>query len=83
MLVDPGSWGNLVGGNFLRQAAAHAVNMGERVAQQRRNSTMTVGGVGAGTQQCLWDGQLPTALRRSDGAYSKGTFIAPVIEGSS
>ena len=44
---------------------------------------MTGGGVGAGTQQCLWNGQLPTALRRADGTYSKGTFTAPVIEGSS
>ena len=54
LLVDPGSWGNLVGGDFLRQAAAHAVRTGERVAQEKRNSPMTVGGVGAGTQQCLW-----------------------------
>ena len=28
LLVDPGSWGNLVGGDFLRQAAAHAVQSG-------------------------------------------------------
>ena len=44
---------------------------------------MTVGGVGAGTQQCLWDSQIPTALRRADGTYSRGTFTAPVIEDSS
>ena len=83
MLVDPGCWGNLVGGDFLRQAAAHAVQSGEHVAQRKRSSPMTVGGVGAGTHQCLWNGQLPTALRRAEGTYSKGTYTAPVIENSS
>ena len=34
-------------------------------------------------QQCVWDGQIPTALRRADGTYSLGTFTAPVIENSS
>ena len=80
LLVDPGSWGNLVGGDSLRQAAAHAVQPGEQVAQRKRSSPMRVGGVGAGPKQCLWNGQLPTALRRADGTNSKSTFTAPVIE---
>ena len=83
LLVDPGSWGNLVGGDFLRQVAAHAIREGQPVAQKKRDQPLTVGGVGAGTQQCLWNGQLPTALRRADGTYSLSTFTAPVIENSS
>ena len=75
LLVDPGSWGNLVGGEFIRQAAAHAVNEGQPIKQKKRDRPMTVGGVGAGTQQCVWDGQIPTALRRADGTYSMGCSL--------
>ena len=60
----------------------HAIREGQPVAQRRRDRPLTVGGVGAGTQECLWNGQLPTALKRADGTYSRGTFTAPVIEGS-
>ena len=62
LLVDPGSWGNLVGGDWLRLAAGHAVREEQRPSQSKRPSVFAVGGIGVGTQSCSWGTCLPIAL---------------------
>jgi hypothetical protein len=83
LLVDPGSWGNLQGSEWLVRAAKCAVHHNLKPEQKKRDKPLVVGGVGHGTQRCTWECTLPAALRRADGTYTEATYSAPTIEGSS
>ncbi len=82
LLIDPGSWGNLAGENWVKRAAQLALRSGKKPVQEKRPSALTVKGVGNGTQSCSHNVTLPVALERSDGKCSSGTFTTPTINGS-
>ena len=79
LLVDPGSYGNLVGAHWLQEAGLAA---GQTPALTRRDMPLQVGGVGKGAQVCQDDCRLPIALTRSDGSVTTGSFTSPVVQHS-
>ena len=79
LLVDPGSYGNLVGEQWLANAAA---GIGQAPETMRRANPLQVGGVGAGAQTCHVDCRLPMQLQRSDGSQASSSFASPVVHGS-
>lgn len=83
LLVDPGSYGNLVGSGWVEEARQALQGLGADVSTRPRSTPLRVGGVGRGAQTCNSDAMLPIALPRADGGVQAGTFTAPIIEGSS
>ena len=79
LLVDPGSYGNLVGEQWAHEAVRTANQAGLRPRIQDKASPLEVGGVGKGTQKCFKELLIPTALRSSDGSVNGGTYTAPMI----
>ena len=79
LLVDPGSYGNLVGEQWLKQATART---SKPAVLQHRAQPLQVGGVGHGAQTCGQDCKLPIAMRRDDGSIATGSFTSPVVRGS-
>lgn len=79
LLVDPGSYGNLVGEQWAHEAVRTASQAGLRPRIQEKESPLEVGGVGKGTQKCFKEVLIPTALRSSDGSVNGGTYTAPMI----
>ena len=82
LLVDPGSYGNLVGSEWLEQAKTYLHRAGKEILRFGRNSPLHVGGVGKGSQTCINDCMFPLALERSDGTMHEGTFTSPIVEQS-
>ena len=83
LLVDPGSYGNLVGSGWVEEARQAIQRLGADVSTRPRSAPLRVGGVGRGAQTCNNDVMLPIAIPRVDGGVQAGTFSAPIIEGSS
>ncbi|OLP83040.1 hypothetical protein AK812_SmicGene36245, partial [Symbiodinium microadriaticum] len=79
LLVDPGSYGNLVGEQWLKQATART---SKPAVLHHRAQPLQVGGVGHGAQTCGQDCKLPIAMRRDDGSIATGSFTSPVVRGS-
>ena len=79
LLVDPGSYGNLVGEQWAHEAVRTANQAGLRPRIQDKASPLEVGGVGKGTQKCFKELLIPTALRSADGAVNGGSYTAPMI----
>ena len=79
LLVDPGSYGNLVGEQWAHEAVRIANQAGLRPRIQEKASPLEVGGVGKGTQKCFKELLIPTALRSSDGVVNGGSYTAPMI----
>eukprot|EP00435_Cladocopium_sp_Y103_P057491 s245_g19.t2 len=82
LLVDPGSYGNLVGSEWLREAQTTLQDKGIDSEVRPRETPLRVGGVGKGSQECTQNATIPLAMTRSDGSIKGGTFTAPVIESS-
>ena len=82
LLVDPGSFGNLVGDQWITAAAREASIAGYQTNHRGMPSPLEVGGVGSGTQQCRQQVILPAALRSADGSMTQATYTAPVIPSS-
>ena len=82
LLVDPGSFGNLVGDAWAQAARAEMNRSGFQASQKTRSSPLEVGGVGSGTQTCHNEITMQTAVRAADGAMASGTYTAPVIPNS-
>ena len=82
LLVDPGSHGNLVGSEWLKQAIPFLHRAGKEILRFARNSPLHVGGVGKGSQTCINGCVFPLALERSDGTTHEGTFTSPFVEES-
>ena len=76
LLVDPGSYGNLVGAQWLEEALPKVAKPPTMTA---RGSPLQVGGVGKGAQTCVEDCCLPISLTRTDGSVTSGTFTSPVV----
>ena len=79
LLVDPGSYGNLVGELWLRESSAHIARAPQIVP---RASPLQVGGVGKGAQVCQNDCKLPIAISRLDGSAATGSFTSPIVQQS-
>ncbi|CAE7203568.1 RE1 [Symbiodinium sp. CCMP2592] len=79
LLVDPGSYGNLVGEQWLTEAA---MSMQRNPTMKSRASPLQVGGVGKGAQLCREDCTLPIDLTRQDGSVTAGSFTSPVVSQS-
>ena len=79
LLIDPGSYGNLVGEEWLVNAS---VRMQREPGYAERQQPLSVGGVGRGSQVCSRDCQLPIAITRTDGSVALGTYNAPVVSSS-
>ena len=79
LLIDPGSYGNLVGEHWLSEAAAQ---MNKVPTMLKRPRPLQVGGVGSGAQVCSSDCSLPIALLRQDGSPATGSFNSPVVQAS-
>ncbi len=82
LLVDPGSYGNLVGDAWTQAARAEMSRAGFQASHKIRSSPLEVGGVGSGTQTCHNEITMQTAVRATDGAMTSGTYTAPVIPNS-
>ena len=82
ILIDPGSVGNLGGGDWAREVATVALRHNRKPEQLRRDRPLNVSGVGNGSQECTHNCVLPIAMRRLDGTHSRGTFQIPVVNGS-
>lgn len=81
LLVDPGSYGNLVGEHWIQDATRVAGENGYQTSKAAR-APLEVGGVGKGTQRCTQEITVPAALRSSDGSMTKASFSAPMIPSS-
>ncbi len=81
LLVDPGSYGNLVGEHWIQDATRVAGENGYQTSKTSR-VPLEVGGVGKGTQRCTQEITVPAALRSSDGSITKASFSAPMIPSS-
>ena len=79
LLIDPGSYGNLVGEEWLSEASSQLAKQPQLL---QRAVPLQVGGVGRGAQTCRNDCQLPIAMCRSDGSVATGSFTSPVVAGS-
>ncbi|CAE7581720.1 RE1 [Symbiodinium sp. CCMP2592] len=77
LLVDPGSYGNLVGELWLQSATAQT---GKASEIQERSQPLQVGGVGKGAQMCINECRMPIALLREDGSAATGSFSSPVVQ---
>ena len=82
LLIDPGSWGNLAGDQWVKRAAALAIKSGKKPTQERRSQPLNLRGVGHGTQACSHDVRIPIALERTDGSSTPGTFTTPTVNNS-
>ncbi len=81
LLVDPGSYGNLVGEHWIQDAMRVADENGYQTSKAAR-TPLEVGGVGKGTQRCTQEITVPAALRNADGCMTKASFSAPMIPSS-
>ena len=79
LLIDPGSYGNLVGEEWLADAVTR---MGRDPMLESRAQPLQVGGVGRGAQMCSRNCRLPIAITRDDGSTASGTFSSPVVSSS-
>ena len=82
LLVDPGSYGNLVGDQWLATAVKEAQRSGFKASHKGMTSPLEVGGVGSGTQQCRQQVTIPAAISAADGTMTQASYTAPVIPSS-
>ena len=82
LLIDPGSYGNLVGDAWVEDLQSTLLGHDHSVQLINREKPMHVGGVGKGCQTCTQDAVFPLALQRSDGTMNCGDFTAPMVRQS-
>ena len=82
LLVDPGSYGNLVGDKWLEEMYPTLYKYGKEIARCKRDAPMHVGGVGKGSQHCVANCMFPLALQRTDGSMHLGDFTSPIVSNS-
>ena len=82
VIVDVGSWWNLLGKHLARQAAERAIRHGFPPQQRKLEQPLQIQGVGDGTQLCEWQASLTIASPDETGAASLHTFEAPVVGGT-
>ena len=84
LLVDPGSWGNLAGSDWMKEASRAAVEagLGQQIKQTKRPKQLKVTGVGKGHEAATHDVHVPITLNSHDDRAVSGSFEAAVIENS-
>jgi hypothetical protein len=80
-IVDPGAWTNLVGAKLARALTERAIANGHRPKQEKMN-TLSIQGVGNGSQACNWKLVSPIAVPHSDGHAHLHSIEAPIVEGT-
>ena len=82
LLVDPGSYGNIAGGNWVKRTATLAIQGGAsaKPVQTKRKTPLNVSGVGTGSQVCNYDVTLPIALRNDRGETLSATFSSATLD---
>ena len=79
LLVDVGSYGNLAGQGWVRDAAKIGRSHNKRPTMQARAKTLHVSGVGEGAQECTHDCTVPIAMTTIDGRTIAGTYTTPTV----
>ena len=51
-------------------------------SQDKMSGTLTIQGIGEGSQKCAWEISTPIAVAYSDGAVRKHKITSPIVEGS-
>ena len=82
VIVDPGAWTNLVGENLARQLARRAAEAGHAPQQVAMQKTLSIQGVGSGTQTCTHEIRTPIAVTDASGRTSVHSWTAPIVRGS-
>ena len=79
LLVDVGSYGNLAGERWIRDAATIGRSHNKRPTMTARGKTLNVSGVGTGAQECTHDCTVPISMTTIDGRPVVGTYTAPTV----
>ena len=79
LLVDVGSFGNLAGRTWVRQAAALGRLHGKVPTTEKRAKPLSVSGVGEGEQTCTHDCTIPVSMKTIDGRTVTGTYTSPTV----
>jgi hypothetical protein len=82
LLLDVGSYGNLAGQTWIRQAAEEGRKHGKMPATTKRAKPLTVSGVGEGAQTCTHDCTVPISMETIDGRTVTGTYTSPTVNPS-
>ena len=83
IIIDPGSVGNLARDKWCKEVAREASRHGYKPRYERRTRSLSVSGVGNGSQECHFDCELPIALQKHDeNDISVGTITTPTVSGS-
>lgn len=80
LLIDPGSYGNLVGDDWVDAAKRMLAPHGQEIMLVRRERQLRVGGVGKGHQTRHRDVVIPIAIKRADGSMQSGSFQAHGVQ---
>ena len=84
IVVDPGAYTNLAGLKWIQEQAAAAKANKHHSKQEKMKVPLGVSGVGNGSQKCMWQGQIPTAV---EGEYPSventcvHQFEGPIVDG--
>jgi len=85
IIVDPGAYTNLAGAKWIKAQAEQAKRNNHYSKQNKMKVPLGVSGVGNGSQECTWQGQIPVAV---EGEYPSGRstcvhrFECPIVEGA-
>eukprot|EP00971_Amphidinium_carterae_P250039 4963752-Amphidinium_carterae.1 len=79
LLIDLGSFGNLVGEQWVQEVSTRADRHGLHTHTQTRNQPLRVGGVAKATEEATKNVMVPIAFARSDGRIETGTYTAPML----
>ena len=81
IIVDPGAWTNLIGGDLSRSICLAARKNGHKPTESRMTAPFHVAGVGQGLESATWQVTLPIAVPTEIGTGSTiHTFQSPVID---
>ena len=77
--------GNLCGDEWAKEVAEIAHENGHRPRHEKRSRPLEVSGVGNGSQQCLYDCNLPVAFKPDNGNQQSivGNLVSPAVASSS
>eukprot|EP00971_Amphidinium_carterae_P349546 6491071-Amphidinium_carterae.1 len=83
LLVDPGSWGNLAGDQWIAEASRRAEIYDQHTKWEQRATALRVGGVGKTTDEVHHNASVPVAIVDADGQPERGVYKTPVLRDSS
>lgn len=81
IIVDPGAWTNLCGGQWARQLAAMMKNFSRAPSPTALQEPVQVVGVGQGVQRAYHKAQMPIAIQEANGNKLEQVFEVPIPDG--